>query len=75
MIEMDVITSVEAIALWEKTYGASFPTESWDWVRLAVRAGIPADKLWDEGRAASELLPFIEGYLLRQKDLKAEPLK
>jgi len=74
MLLLELTTSAEAIARWEKTYGESFPTETWDWQRWLARIDAPgrflsADMITEGDWTDAELLPFIEGYLLRLKDL------
>lgn len=53
-------------AAWEAAYGEPYPRDLDDWIRQATRAGV------DPGAVSSippsDVLPVIEGYLLRLRD-------
>lgn len=62
----------EAIANeWERTYGVAYPATIDDWVRQYARASDAILIAVEKRYIPSEVLPAIEGYLLRLQDFKA----
>ena len=58
----------EMVNSWEQTYGMSFPRSVEEMMRLAVRAGIPAEIVYEGRWTLADMLPVIEGYLQRLAD-------
>jgi len=58
----------EMVNSWEQTYGMSFPRSVEEMMRLAVRAGIPAEIVYEGRWTLADVLPVIEGYLQRLAD-------
>ena len=53
---------------WEAETGETIPASIEEWERLAVRAGIPPEKLWDGEWSPRKIAPYIVGYLDRLRD-------
>lgn len=51
---------------WEATHGEAYPCELDGWIRQATRAGVDPNAVHDSTPA--DLLPMIEGHLLRLRD-------
>ena len=53
---------------WEVEAGQPIPSTIEGWERLAVRAGIPPEKIWDGKWTIAKISPYIVGYLDRIRD-------
>ncbi len=53
---------------WRREHGAAFPKSLGEMRRLMVRAGFSADAAFNKPWRVGEILPGIEGYLLRLQD-------
>ena len=58
---------------WEERYGIAYPSDRQAWIRVATRAGVPAEFLLGGGWTPEDLLPIIEGYLERELDRPVTP--
>lgn len=58
---------------WEKETGQSIPGTIEEWQRLATRAGIPPEKLFDGKWSPAEVGPYILGYFDRLRDAATPP--
>jgi hypothetical protein len=59
---------VEWRARWRADYGMDSPEETADFIRAGVRAGLDANYLVGKQWLPVDILPVIEGYLLRLQD-------
>ena len=58
----------EMVNSWQQIYGIRFPRSIEEMMRLAVRAGMPADLVYEGRWTLADMLPVIEGYLQRLAD-------
>lgn len=53
---------------WRQKFSEPFPASIEDWQRWAARVGLPADWIVAGDWTPGDVLPVVEGYLLRRKD-------
>lgn len=66
--------TIDADEEWSKTFDCPRPKTLEEWQRLAARAGFPSDFVFKGQWTPDDVLPIIEGYLLRLKDQQPKSL-
>lgn len=62
------IDAAQYASAWEQEYGEPYPADVDEWAKLAVRAGIDANRILDGHWIPTDIGPVVEGYLQRQRD-------